>query len=256
MKTLVITSGGFDPLHAGHISAFERMAKVGNLLVIYNNDQWIKRKNEKVFMTSEYRRATLLALKSVFDCMEQCSVTDNHVIKDLCDVLAMYKNEYDRFVFAKSGDRTHENSPEYAWCMANGVEWLEVQSDYPDLHSSKILSDWQNTKVERSWGHYLTTVPYQVDDIKFKPKVLVVKPGQSLSLQSHKHRQELWYVYKGYGKSGPYYKEVEIFPGDSILIEMGEKHQVRNAESRDDLVILEWQIGSVVDESDITRYTT
>ena len=175
MKTLVITSGGFDPLHAGHVNSFQKMAEIGDLCVIVNSDQWLYKKKQKCLMTRDHRSFIIESLSCVTFTWEQliCEETKDDVIWEIKGIVEIHKNQYDRFVFAKSGDRTSENSPEYEWCMANGVEWLEVESDYPDLHSSKILEDWQSTPVERKWGQYLTTIPYQIGNLKFKPKILL-----------------------------------------------------------------------------------
>lgn len=259
MKTLVITSGGFDPLHAGHISAFDKMEKVGNLVVIINSDSWLRRKKEKVLMSISSRELIIDSLKQVWSYWTQADVDEHndvcHILKDIleeCKTGFWAKEKYTRFVFAKSGDRTHENSPEYEWCMANGVEWLEVESDYPELHSSKILEEWQDQKVERSWGHYLTTVPYQVGDLKFKPKVLVVDPGKSLSLQAHGRRREVWYVVSGTGVSNGDRRHI-LLPGHHLTIYQHQKHRIEN-DDKVPLIICEWQIGSETSEEDIVRY--
>lgn len=259
-KTLVITSGGFDPLHAGHISAFERMSRIGELCVILNSDAWLRKKKEKCFLDQFNRFRILKSNKFVANVTFQFDDDKNDVISTLAWLVDNKK--YDRFVFAKSGDRTHENSPEYEWCLANDVEWLEVESDYPDLHSSRILSDWQNQIINRSWGAYFTTVPYEIDGLKFKPKVLQIQVGAELSYQKHEHRHELWFVFEGEGvarveegEENGYIHEryVNLQEEKQVIVKRGQKHSIKNTGTIP-LTILEWQIGEEVSEADITRY--
>ncbi len=100
------------------------------------------------------------------------------------------------------------------------------------------------------WGYYKTTV---MNDY-FQAKILSVKPGGKLSLQSHEHREEHWIVVHGTGKVQLDKSEVEVSCGSTIFIPLGCKHRVTNTSLNESLIISEVQIGDYFGEEDIIRY--
>lgn len=102
---------------------------------------------------------------------------------------------------------------------------------------------------ERPWGGYTVLLTQETCQVK----KLIVNPGKRISLQSHKHRAEHWFMVSGRGNAELDGKEIELGPGDSIDIPIGSKHRITcgNAEI---LVFIEVQTGTSFDESDIIRY--
>jgi mannose-1-phosphate guanylyltransferase/mannose-6-phosphate isomerase len=110
---------------------------------------------------------------------------------------------------------------------------------------------WRTPRtVARPWGTY-TVVE---EGPGFKIKRIVVKPGQSLSLQMHHHRSEHWVVVSGVADVTLNDTATVINPNESTYIPIGAKHQLRNAGAAD-LVIIEVQCGAYVGEDDIVRFT-
>jgi mannose-6-phosphate isomerase-like protein (cupin superfamily) len=94
-------------------------------------------------------------------------------------------------IFANGGDRTKDNIPEMVF---DDVEFVfGVGGENKANSSSWILQEWKAPKTERPWGYY--RVLHEVPGTKVKE--LTVMPGQSLSMQRHKHRHEFWHVTEG-----------------------------------------------------------
>ncbi len=102
---------------------------------------------------------------------------------------------------------------------------------------------------ERPWGRYVVLA----DEADHKVKRITVKPGQRLSLQSHQHRSEHWFVVKGSGRVTLNDGLVELGPGEAVDIPQTTRHRMENVGS-DDLVFVEIQTGSYFGEDDIERF--
>jgi cytidyltransferase-like protein len=111
----VVVSGGFDPVHIGHVRLILSAAEYGDVIVVANSDSWLYRKKGFVFMTWEQRREILEALKGVVR-VEWVDDTDETV----CEALKRIKPTY----FANGGDRKGDNVPEVAVCNELGIEML------------------------------------------------------------------------------------------------------------------------------------
>lgn len=113
---IVAVSGGFDPLHIGHIRLFQEAKKLGDkLVVILNNDNWLMAKKGYVFMPQKERKEILEALA----CVDQVIITahpKNPTDLSVCKELAKLRPH----VFANGGDRHKDNIPERATCEAIG----------------------------------------------------------------------------------------------------------------------------------------
>lgn len=103
---------------------------------------------------------------------------------------------------------------------------------------------------QRPWGFYKTTI---LNDY-FQSKIISVKPGQQLSLQSHNHREEHWIVAHGKGVVQIEKSEIKIGSGSSLFIPKGAKHRLTNTDYSENLIITEVQIGDYLGEDDIVRY--
>lgn len=103
---------------------------------------------------------------------------------------------------------------------------------------------------QRPWGYYKTTV---LNDY-FQGKIISVKPGGQLSLQSHNHREEHWIVVHGDGTVQLDDSVLNVSCGSSVFIPKGCKHRLTNTHEKENLIITEVQIGDYFGEDDIIRY--
>ena len=109
MKTVVLVSGGFDPLHSGQLAYFKAAKELGHsLCVCVNSDEWLTRKKGKPFMNIEERMAILKELKTPDVVIEFRDKDDS-----ACDAIEMTLQVYDKVIFVNGGDRHNENTPEY-----------------------------------------------------------------------------------------------------------------------------------------------
>ena len=109
MDNLVLVSGGFDPLHSGHIRFFKAAKELGSKLCVgLNSDDWLTRKKGKPFMPMEDRIAIIKELKMVDVAIEFIDKDDS-----ANDAIAMTLQIYDDIIFANGGDRHTDNTPEF-----------------------------------------------------------------------------------------------------------------------------------------------
>ena len=141
MKTFVLVTGGFDPLHRGHIAYFEAAAKLGDALIVgLNSDEWLQRKKGKHFMDFDDRRAVLESLRMVDEVMP-FDDRDGSARDAIERCLDWYP--YVNLVFANGGDRTEQNIPEMTiedkrLTFEFGVGGVEKLNS-----SSAILERWE-----------------------------------------------------------------------------------------------------------------
>jgi len=109
MTTVTLVTGGFDPLHSGHIAYFKAAREFGNSLCIgLNSDDWLTRKKGKPFMNIDERMCIIKELKCVDFAIE---FRDND--ESACDAIKMALEVYDNVLFCNGGDRGSVNTPEY-----------------------------------------------------------------------------------------------------------------------------------------------
>ena len=188
MKIVVVT-GGFDPIHSGHIAYFNKAKELGDILLVgVNSDEWLTRKKGRPFMPISERMEIIKNLKPVGHCFTFNDI-DNTAIDAIEYAKKMFPNG--EIIFANGGDRTDKNIPEMEVPevkFAFGVGGFNKSNS-----SSWILDEWKAPKTERVWGYY--RVLHEVPGMKVKE--LTVDPGKSLSMQRHQHRSEYWIVSEG-----------------------------------------------------------
>lgn len=127
----VIVSGGFDPIHSGHIDLFKEAYKalgIGReIIVIVNNDNWLMKKKGFVFMPEEERLQIVNAIKYVAGAILSFHSPDDNdmsVAREL-DAIA-YCNPNTKYIFANGGDRKEGCIPtaEEEICKKLGIEML------------------------------------------------------------------------------------------------------------------------------------
>jgi len=111
----VAVSGGFDPVHKGHVQMIREASRYGNVLVILNSDEWLIRKKGYKFMSFEERAYILGNIKGV-TIVTNVNDDDGSV----CQALERFKPDY----FANGGDRYDTNTPEMEMCQKHGIEML------------------------------------------------------------------------------------------------------------------------------------
>lgn len=117
-KIVVAVSGGFDPIHVGHIRMFQEAKKLGDeLVVILNNDNWLKKKKNVIFMPQE-ERAELIQALGVVDRVVLTRHEENPIDMSVCDALRELKPN----VFANGGDRWDKNTLEVPLCEEIGCK--------------------------------------------------------------------------------------------------------------------------------------
>jgi D-beta-D-heptose 7-phosphate kinase/D-beta-D-heptose 1-phosphate adenosyltransferase len=114
-KPTVLVSGGFDPVHVGHIRMIREAAQYGDVIVIANSDEWLHRKKGFHFMDFKSRYEILDSIKGV---IKVDSVNDDD--GTVCDALRRHSPTY----FANGGDRGKDNTPEVILCKEMGIELL------------------------------------------------------------------------------------------------------------------------------------
>ena len=194
MSKIVLVTGGFDPIHSGHISYLTQAKALGNRLVVgLNSDEWLSRKKGKAFLPYKERVAIVEALK-VVDWIVEFDDSDDSAINAIDKILS---DTMDTVVFANGGDRNNENTPEFLKYKNHpDVEFVFGVGGDKTNSSSWILDEWKTQKTERDWGYWRVLDDKQ-PRVGQKVKELVIKPGCSLSDQRHKYRSEHWYVLEG-----------------------------------------------------------
>lgn len=252
MKKIVLVTGGFDPIHSGHLALLKAARELGDILVVgANSDDWLTRKKGAPFMPMSERTAILRALKGV-DFVIDFNDSDGSAKHAITMVRQSYPQ--DKIIFANGGDRLQDNIPE-----------MDIEDDNVEFHfgvggfakansSSWILQEWKAPKTERPWGYY--RVLHNLPGVKVKE--LTVDPGQQLSMQRHKNRSELWLVSEGECvvdscmESGYKLPSTKLHTHQTIQIPKNEWHQLINPTDKP-CKIVEVQYGTECEEDDIER---
>jgi len=250
MKIILVT-GGFDPIHSGHIEYFKAARELGDKLIVgLNSDAWLVRKKGQAFMPWNERAAIVSALHCV-DRVINFDDADGTAIGAIKKVKEIFSN-HDKIIFANGGDRNASNIPEMT--INDVIFKFGVGGSNKSNSSSWILKEWKEPKTERPWGYY--RVLYDI--LGCKVKELTVNPGQSLSMQRHQHRSEFWLVSEGCAivngllPNGTIVSEIKLDKHAEYHVPVDQWHQLTNPF---DAVckIIEIQYGVTCEETDIER---
>jgi len=248
MNVSLIT-GGFDPIHSGHIALIKSAAHIGvyNLVCIgLNSDAWLYRKKGYVFMPFEERKEILENVASVHKVISFDDSDDSS-----CDAIERCVSQYqylEKIFFCNGGDRTEQNIPELDYKPRGNVK---IEFLFGVGGTDKKNSSSELVKTQRDWGYWEVLKDYGTTKIK----ELVVMPGKEMSYQRHFKRSELWLVSEG---------ECTIRcmdeTRDKVLkyhehqhIPLGSWHSIRNHTDKV-CKIIEIQYGSECKETDIERH--
>lgn len=253
---IVLVTGGFDPVHSGHIAYFKEAKKLGHYLIVgLNSDEWLERKKGRAFMPWNERLCIVNNLAMV-DEVYTFNDDDGSAKEFIRQVRAHYPNN--KLIFANGGDRTAKNIPEMDVNDSNCEFVFGIGGEDKKNSSSWILEEWKAPKTDRNWGYY--RVLHTVGD-HTKVKELTVEPGCSLSMQRHQDRAEHWFVVEGTAevytindRSTDYELRGIYGKHQSLHIAKNQWHQLCNPKNQP-LKLVEIQYGARCDEDDIERKT-
>jgi cytidyltransferase-like protein len=216
-KKRIVLSGGFDPLHPGHIAMIEAAREYGEVHVVLNSDEWLIKKKGFFFQPFHDRKKILEAYTEHVHVVDDADGT-------VCEALERIQPEY----FGNGGDRGPQNTPELNLCTLLGIEPVFELGGGKYSSSSAING---KDRVETRWGRYDVIL----DLPRLKVKMLHVDPGNVLSLQRHNERSEFFFM-----------------PNGEVRINLpGVWHTLR-ASPTETLSVLEVQVGES-HEQDIER---
>lgn len=248
---VVVVSGGFDPIHSGHIAYLSEAKKIGDkLIVALNSDEWLSAKKGKNFMPFDERKIIIENLTMVDEVIGFKDDDKGSCISALERILKKFKN--DEIIFCNGGDRNKDNIPEME---LNGIKFLfGVGGDSKINSSSNILKDYFFGSENRIWGKFYNLF---IDD-NVKVKELILDQGKGISFQKHLFRSEIWFVSAGkckikYSQDDPdNYDEIILNKNDNFIIKKNSWHQLIN-DFNEPCHIIEIQYGEKMSEDDIER---
>jgi len=246
----VAVSGGFDPIHIGHIRMFKKARALGDkLVVIINNDNWLHAKKGFAFMPQQERLELIGSLPYV----DKVLLTEHEENPSDMSVVHMLKKVRPH-VFANGGDRKNEaDIPEAQICAELGIKMIFNVGAGGKIQSSSWMIRKAVRPVSRTvrpWGEY-----YGWDSgSDWNLKTIYIKPKSRLSLQYHHHRNECWMLVSGdasaivHDKKGKEQK-IKLKKGQLYSI---DKKQVHRLQSEKGGIVVEVAYGKF-DEEDIVR---
>ncbi len=253
----VAVSGGFDPLHIGHVRMFEEARKLGDkLVVILNNDHWLCAKKGFAFMP-ENERVELIKSFPFVDKVVCTTHGPNDPDRSVVRALRALKPA----VFANGGDRDKKDAakassslnPEQKVCQELGIKVVYGVGRGGKIQSSSwMVRDASRAfaRTIRPWGEFYG---WDKGDGWYL-KTIYIHPGKRLSLQSHTKRSELWILVAGdamatIGKKKSQLKRVPLSIGTLFEVPQGAIHRL---ESKHGGTLVEIAQGEF-DENDIVR---
>ena len=142
MPDIVLISGGFDPIHSGHIALIQEAGKLGDVVVLLNSDNWLQEKKGKEFLPYKERVIIMNSIKTVIDVIS-FDDSDKTCINGIKKALIKYPNH--NIKFANGGDRDNSTTPnqETIYCNQNNIEILwGIGGKHKANSSSWILKRW------------------------------------------------------------------------------------------------------------------
>jgi cytidyltransferase-like protein len=213
----IIISGGFDPIHPGHIAMIESAAEYGEVHIVLNSDDWLSRKKGFFFQSWTDRKKILEIYTPHIHTVDDADGT-------VCEALRRIKPDY----FGNGGDRGVKNTPELNTCEEIGINPIFELGGGKYSSSSEINA---RKKVITRWGSYDVII----DMPQLKVKMLHIAAGQKLSLQRHERRSEFFFM-----------------PNGEVRMNLPGVWHAPQAPADKELIILEVQIG-ISEEEDIER---
>ena len=136
-RKIIAVSGGFDPIHKGHVRMIREAAKHGDVVVILNSDEWLVRKKGYKFMNFDERSYIAGSIKGV---IMTTGVDDSD--GTVCEALMRIKPH----AFANGGDRKTNNTPEMELCEELSIEMLWNIGGEKEQSSSELVNKAKEVK--------------------------------------------------------------------------------------------------------------
>jgi len=141
MANIILVSGGFDPIHSGHIKLINDAYKYGDVVVLLNSDAWLRNKKGKEFLPFSERKIIMQNIKGVIDVIE-FDDSDKTCVDGIQKAKSLFKNNLIKF--ANGGDRNNNTTPEKDYCDKNNIETLfGIGCINKSNSSSWILKKWK-----------------------------------------------------------------------------------------------------------------
>lgn len=140
----VLITGGFDPIHSGHLNAFNKAARLGKLVVGLNSDSWLIKKKGAFLLPQSERRNVVKHLNMVHHVLDDWNDDDGTA----CQAISRFKNEYwnrgEPLAFVNGGDRTPSgvNEQEFSLCTSLGIVSIFGVGGDKTASSSNFLGDY------------------------------------------------------------------------------------------------------------------
>ncbi len=244
-----LLSGGFDPVHIGHLAMIKEASNIANnVVILLNSDNWLTRKKGKPFMVESQRALILEEFGSVSKVIVQINDDDDSSNEA---IIEFHKNNPKKTIcYCNGGDRSQEDKiRESKVCKDLGIDLKFGIGGIHKLESSSNLTKNHLANIEtRPWGNYHIIAKgkgYQIKEIN-------INPGKKQSLQRHKNRSEYWQIISGKGMVYLEDSKCILEKTDNIFIPQGDLHRLENI-GDEILTLIEIQIGEKISEEDIER---
>ena len=245
----VAVSGGFDPLHVGHVRMLQEARQLGDkLVVIINNDHWLRSKKGFVFMPEKERAELIRA----FSFVDKVVLTDHKKDDDDRSVVRSLR-KVKPHIFANGGDRVNTNTPEVQACKELGIKMVFGVGQGGKVQSSSwMIRDAIRASARgvRPWGEFYSWNKGP----GWYLKTIHIKPRKRLSLQYHNQRSEYWMLVEGDAiattrTEGGELTQTKLRKNELFHVPLGTHHRL---ESKKGGVVVEIAMGDF-DENDIVR---
>jgi cytidyltransferase-like protein len=141
MSDIILVSGGFDPIHSGHIKLINDANKYGDVVVLLNSDAWLRNKKGKEFLSFDERKIIMQNIKGVLDVLD-FDDSDQSCVDGILKAKKQFQNNIIKF--ANGGDRNNSTTPEKEFCDKNNIETLfGIGGNNKSNSSSWILKKWK-----------------------------------------------------------------------------------------------------------------
>ena len=139
MKNIILVSGGFDPIHQGHIKLIKEASKYGSVVVLLNSDEWLRKKKGKEFHNFEERKIIMESIKGVIEVIA-FDDSDTTCIDGIKKAKAKYANS--TIKLANGGDRNQKTTPEKNIVKKIILKLFEIGGKNKANSSSWLLKKW------------------------------------------------------------------------------------------------------------------
>ena len=139
-KNMIILSGGFDPIHKGHIRMFKEASLNGMVVAGLKTDEWLIRKKGKFFVPFVERKEILESIKYI-DLVKSFDDSDDTACNLIHKIDNEFSDKYNIF-FGNGGDRTNQTTPEIKFCNDNNIDLIWGLGGGKIQSSSDLLKNW------------------------------------------------------------------------------------------------------------------